>query len=79
MADPDPSKLEQAVEELLKHFDTVQIFATSVDSQGDTYSYASGDGNYYARRGQVDEWLRIQQANLPSPEEDPQADAGVYR
>jgi hypothetical protein len=47
----------------MEHFDTVQIFATRhVDSETGTVGAQHGEGNWYARRGQVAEWLVKQDA-----------------
>ena len=45
---------------IVEHFDSVQILATREDG-GSTRSYAAGRGNYYARRGSVEEWLTREQ------------------
>lgn len=46
---------------LAEHVDTVQIFVTFHAEDGEsTASYEHGQGNFYARQGQVDEWLTIQ-------------------
>lgn len=55
----DLALVDQAVERLGEHFDTVQIFVTRHD-QGEedgTVSCIKGSGNYYARLGLVNEWL----------------------
>ncbi len=42
--------------------DTIQIFVTKESDHGssDTMSFEFGLGNYYARQGQIQEWLTIQ-------------------
>jgi hypothetical protein len=44
---------------LAEHFDTVEIFCTRVqqDGTGDTVVLNLGCGNWYARYGQIREWL----------------------
>lgn len=43
---------------LLEHFETVQIFVTKVHKEADaTASMVRGDGNWFARYGQVKEWI----------------------
>lgn len=45
---------------LAEHVDTVQIFVTFHAEDGETTSsYEYGQGNFYARQGQIDEWLTI--------------------
>lgn len=44
-------------------FDTVQIFCTKFKpGEGDTMSYSDGYGNWYARYGQVGEWVNKAEA-----------------
>jgi hypothetical protein len=50
-----------AVAQLAEHFDTVQIFVTHQEGQ-DTNAYWHGTGNWYARMGQVSEFLVMQDA-----------------
>jgi len=47
---------------LLASFDTVQIFATKHDKQDGSVSYHWGDGNWFARYGQVKNWTCKQEA-----------------
>lgn len=57
--DLDMEKVELHVARLMEHFDTVRIFCTRQDSdgQGLTEAFTSGAGNFYAQKGQVREWL----------------------
>lgn len=61
--DADLKLLDEHVDKLMEHFDSVQIFATrqhsavTGDSDKNTMSCESGGGNFYARMGQVREWL----------------------
>jgi hypothetical protein len=54
--------LKKAIHELGEQFDTVQIFVTVHQPAecGGTLHASSGVGNWYARVGQVNEWLTIQ-------------------
>lgn len=49
----------QSIGRLMEHFDSVQVFVTKHCPAGkDTHtaSFVKGDGNWYARYGQVKEW-----------------------
>lgn len=48
--------LKKHCEDLGEYFDSVQIFATTHDEEGSA-SLNSGVGNWFARFGQVSEWL----------------------
>lgn len=52
----DEKVINQAMDELIEQFDTVQIFITRHDGDG-TVARIRGRGNYYARRGIVQDWL----------------------
>lgn len=66
---PDEQFLDKALDILREHFDTVQILATRHEaSQNGTLHFDCGFGNYYARLGQLDIWLKQQR----------QASLGVY-
>ncbi len=53
--------VEQHARQLSEHFDSVQIFCTNQESgTGDTTHYAFGQGNWFARYGQVAEWFEYQ-------------------
>lgn len=57
-ADEDLKRVKAAVSLLAEHFDTVQVFTTRYESAEEgTIQCNSGQGNWYARRGQVQEWL----------------------
>ena len=50
--------VENQVSVLSEMFDTVQIFCSRYDSQsGETTVCCSGTGNFYARLGQIEEWI----------------------
>jgi hypothetical protein len=62
--DESPSQLamEQHIDrlciQLMEHFDSVRIFATrTVADSGQTQGFSRGNGNYYAQRGVVEDWL----------------------
>lgn len=58
--DQDIVRLQRAVESLGEHFDTVQIFVTRYEpdeSGGGTINVNWGSGNWFARKGQVDNWI----------------------
>ena len=48
-----------AATRLMEHFDNVQIFVSKKANDGLTYSCCFGSGNWFARVGQVGEWLEI--------------------
>lgn len=53
------AKVQSAVTDLMEHFDVVQIFVSSYDKDTlTTTSYALGEGNLNARKGQVAEWIK---------------------
>ena len=58
-ADKDMEMLQKALDALGEHFDSVQIFATRHDSggSGGTIGVKRGCGNWFARYGQVREWM----------------------
>ena len=49
--------LERHCADIGEHFDTVQIFATRFDPEVGTSNASYGSGNWFARRGQVQDWL----------------------
>ncbi len=57
----DLAKLKAHTAMLMEHFDSVQIFCTRCNGDG-TVSATFGGGNWYARKGQVDEWILKQDA-----------------
>lgn len=60
ISESDREIADRAQESLLEHFDSVQIFVTRHNGGGDTtQSYETGGGNFYARLGQVHEWMTI--------------------
>ena len=57
--DSETALVDAAVESLGEHFDTVQIFVTRHEptTEDGTIAFRSGAGNWYARYGQIREWL----------------------
>lgn len=50
--------LQKVIDELMFKYDAVQIFVTSYDGKtGYTKDMAMGYGNWFARRGMIQEWL----------------------
>jgi hypothetical protein len=49
--------VRKAMEQIGEHFDNVQIFATRHESGKGTINIHMGNGNWYARYGQVKEWI----------------------
>ncbi len=56
--DEEEKQVSKAVDALREHFDSVQIFVTRHDGvEVETGSITAGGGNWYARIGQIREWL----------------------
>ncbi len=56
--DEELKLLDDACMRLGEHFDTVQIFVTRHDNDDEgTVTAHLGHGNWFARRGQISEWL----------------------
>lgn len=57
----DMERLKTTVENLAEHFDTVHIFVTRVSDEevdeGGTVNACFGTGNWFARSGQIKEWV----------------------
>lgn len=49
--------MDEALDRLGEHFSSVQIVATNCEGN-DTNHYSRGSGDFYARRGACDKWLR---------------------
>lgn len=63
MNDDEALKIIKAkTAQLTEHFETVQVFVTIHESDGNTKSTRWGSGNYFARVGQVQMWLDEQKA-----------------
>jgi hypothetical protein len=52
--------IENQCKILMSSFDSVIIFATKYEN-GDTAHFVEGDGNWFARYGQVREWVNSQE------------------
>lgn len=60
--DIDMDRLKKACENLSEHFDTVHIFVTREGEEMDdggkgTMNGSWGSGNWFARKGQITEWV----------------------
>lgn len=51
--------VKKVASQLGEHFDAVQI-SVSMQSEGSTFSFHRGSGNYYARKGLAQEFLAIE-------------------
>lgn len=55
---PERDLVQQHVNQLAEHFDSVQIFVTAYDGSHDrTRTVNLGAGNWFSRYGQVREWV----------------------
>lgn len=55
--DADLERIKQAARTLFEFVDSVQIFCTKSDGENGTINWNYGLGNWFARRGQIGEWL----------------------
>lgn len=55
--DPGATLLQKHAGALSEHFDSVQIFVTRLEANA-TRSWVHGEGNWYARYGQIVEWIQ---------------------
>lgn len=55
----DLDRVQKCLNELGEYFDSVQIFTTRYESEteGGTVNVAMGTGNWFARYGQVQDWI----------------------
>jgi hypothetical protein len=55
--------LQECVDKLSEHCDSVRIFITlpTGDGESNTAAMDRGSGNFYAQLGQITEWLCIQE------------------
>jgi hypothetical protein len=49
--------VKKHVAQLGEHFDSVQVFCTKDEGEAGTASVDLGSGNWFARYGQVREWI----------------------
>jgi len=60
--DLDVKMINKHLDTLIEHFDSVQIFATRQSSHNDgTVHINIGRGNYFARYGQIKEWIIVEE------------------
>lgn len=52
--------MDRHASELAEHFDAVQIFTSRLLPDGTTEGYSRGSGNWMARYGQVEQWVKKQ-------------------
>lgn len=50
-------RIQEILEELSEHFDSIQILGTFMDEDGDTGKVSMGKGNWYARQGLCREFM----------------------
>ena len=61
--------LKRACALLRKHFEHVQVFAQRSAGDGATRTAQYGEGNWYARYGQVREWLLRKEDGMIHPDQ----------
>ncbi len=59
-AEDDYARVKRACQVLIEHFDAVQIFASRDTPESGTLGIHCGLGNWFTRRGQVEDW-RVKQ------------------
>lgn len=62
----DDQRVLEAARALGEHFDTVHVFATRHDpaEKDGTVVCDEGVGNWYARQGQIEEWVEFQKEQI---------------
>lgn len=71
----DNEIVKKAVQGLMMHFDTVQVFVSRHDAGSEqTVGCSIGEGNWYARFGQIHEWLKNGGVMSLSPPKDDEAE-----
>lgn len=61
--DEDIALVRRAISQLIEHFDAVQIFVSRHDGgEEETMAIHLGEGNWYARFGQVMDWMNKENA-----------------
>jgi hypothetical protein len=58
--------LKSHVQRLSEHFENVQIFVARMH-EGRTQAFEEGSGNYWARKGQVADWVDNIESYEPHP------------
>lgn len=56
----DMELIQSHVDQLREHFDSVTIGVTRYESGGLTTNIVRGSGNFYARVGQMKDWIIVQ-------------------
>ena len=54
---PETEIVQRHIDQLLEHFDTVHVFCTRHEPDKGTFNISRGDGNFFARFGQISEWI----------------------
>ncbi len=70
----DEEYADGIVKQLLRHFDSAQLFLTRLEPDGRTLAFSPGSGNWYTRFGQVQEWLNNGGAMHVSEHDDTDSD-----
>ena len=52
-------EIETFVNRMSEHVDSIRIFVTKCDGKN-TKTFTTGGGNFYAQKGQVEEWIEVQ-------------------
>ena len=68
MRNNDMERVQKALDTLAEHFDSVHIFCTRHEGGqlGATVKMSMGVGNWFARYGQIREWLLIEEESSRS-------------
>jgi hypothetical protein len=65
----DMKMLRDSTARLMEHFHTVHIFATRhISTDEGTTAAQYGEGNWYARRGQIGDWITKQDSDAAGGE-----------
>jgi hypothetical protein len=68
----DLAEVKRHARALMEHFDNIQIFVNRHDPKGDdeggTLNIQWGLGNWFARYGQIREWLVIEENRMIPPD-----------
>lgn len=59
----DFDRIDRMAEQLMEHYDSVSIFVSRSDGAKDkTRYFCRGSGNWFARYGQIVDWLKAEDA-----------------
>lgn len=73
----DEAFVDKKVQELMGHFDAVQVFVTRQEPDGRTMAYSAGRGNFYSRWGVVHRWLSDgDNVTIEAPDDGPEESQG---